>query len=212
MLDIKMFHQSKPQQTTYYSHNQAVLTVDAHSYLGEVRILCYDPGHYVSIGKFCSVANDTEFTLVTDHAMHLNTTFPLQVIWPEMETYCADVKARLQQGTARPVNIRIGHDVWIGRAANILAGVTIGHGAVIGTGCVVSKDIPPYAVAVGNPCKVIKYRFEAERIDMLLEMQWWNWPLAALKTVIHHLLSDRTEDLYAYYLANKPQLDIARTA
>jgi hypothetical protein len=66
----------------------------------------------------------------------------------------------------------------------------------------VTKDIPPYAVAVGNPCKIIKYRFEDARIAQLLEMAWWNWPEASLKEGIEHLLSDQTDGLYKFYLAH----------
>ena len=62
----------------------------------------------------------------------------------------------------------IGHDVWIGSQAIILPGVTIGTGAVIGAGAVVAKDVPAYAVAVGNPARVVKYRFERDLIDRLL--------------------------------------------
>lgn len=82
--------------------------------------------------------------------------------------------------------ILIGNDVFIGRNAIILDGVTIGDGAVIGAGAVVSKDIPPYAVAVGNSIKIIKYRFSPEIIDQLLEVQWWNKDESVLQKVADH--------------------------
>ena len=62
----------------------------------------------------------------------------------------------------------------------ILGGVKIGNGAVIGTGAVVAKNIPPYAIAVGNPARVIKYRFDEETIKKLLAVKWWNWDLKKL--------------------------------
>ena len=68
----------------------------------------------------------------------------------------------------------IGNDVFIGANVTIVDGVKIGDGAVIGAGAVVVRDIPPYAVAVGVPAKVIKYRFDEQTIKRLLEMQWWN--------------------------------------
>ena len=65
-------------------------------------------------------------------------------------------------------------------------GVTIGDGAVIGAGAVVSKDIPPYAVAVGIPIKVVKYRFTPDIIEQLLAMQWWNQDETVLQKVAEH--------------------------
>ena len=71
--------------------------------------------------------------------------------------------------------ITIGNDVFIGANVTILDGVTIGDGAIIGAGAVVSKDIPDYAIAVGNPIKIIKYRFNDEQISSLKRIQWWNF-------------------------------------
>ena len=69
----------------------------------------------------------------------------------------------------------VGNDVWIGQDVVIKGGVKIGDGAVIGARSVVTRDVPPYAVVVGVPAKVIKYRFEQEKIDFLEKLQWWNW-------------------------------------
>jgi virginiamycin A acetyltransferase len=70
--------------------------------------------------------------------------------------------------------VTIGNDVWIGHSVIILSGVTISDGAIIGGGSVVTKDIPPFAVAAGVPAKVIKYRFKESTRDEITEMQWWN--------------------------------------
>ncbi|QHL89493.1 hypothetical protein GU926_17095 [Nibribacter ruber] len=72
-------------------------------------------------------------------------------------------------------DIVIGNDVWIGAHSIVLSGVTIGNGAIIGANSVVTKDLPPYSIAVGTPAKVIKYRFEPEIIEKLQQIQWWNW-------------------------------------
>ena len=77
--------------------------------------------------------------------------------------------------------VKIGNDVWIGANVTLLDGVTIGDGAVIGAGSVVTKDIEPYSVNVGVPTKVIKYRFDKELIDFLLEFKWWNKDFEWLK-------------------------------
>ena len=82
--------------------------------------------------------------------------------------------------------IIIGNDVFIGRNVIILDGVTIGDGAVIGAGAVVSKNIPPYAIAVGSPIKIIKYRFSPEVIEQLLEFQWWNKEEKVLQKVAEY--------------------------
>ena len=71
--------------------------------------------------------------------------------------------------------ITIGNDVFIGANVTVLDGVTIGDGAVIGAGAVVSKDIPPYAIAVGCPIKIIRHRLPQEQIDKLLKIEWWNF-------------------------------------
>jgi acetyltransferase-like isoleucine patch superfamily enzyme len=71
---------------------------------------------------------------------------------------------------------QIGHDVWVGAGANILRGVTIGNGAVIGASCVVTKDVPPYAIVVGNPGRVIRMRCTEEWIERLQNLKWWEFP------------------------------------
>lgn len=79
--------------------------------------------------------------------------------------------------------IVIGNDVFIGANVTILDGVTIGDGAVIGAGAVVSKDIPAYAVAVGCPIRIIKYRFENDQIEAFEKIKWWNFNDEELKEV-----------------------------
>lgn len=69
----------------------------------------------------------------------------------------------------------IGSDVWIGRGAKILSGVKIGDGAIVGAWTVVSKDVPPYAVVVGSPMVIKRFRFDEWEIDQLLKLKWWDW-------------------------------------
>src|SRR5690606_35624172 len=80
-------------------------------------------------------------------------------------------------------HIYIGNDVFIGMNVTILDGIRIGDGAVIGAGAMVSKDIPPYAIAVGNPIRIIRYRFNDELIKKLLEIKWWDWEKSKLTSV-----------------------------
>ncbi|NDV46029.1 antibiotic acetyltransferase [Paludibacter sp. 221] len=85
--------------------------------------------------------------------------------------------------------ITIGNDVFIGANVIILDGITIGDGAIIGAGAVVSKDIPPYAVAVGSPIKIIRYRFHQEQIESLLKIRWWDFSDEKLKEVEKYFFS-----------------------
>ena len=88
----------------------------------------------------------------------------------------------------------IGNDVWIGVGAIILRGVTIGNGAVIGANSVVTKDIPPYAVAVGSPARVVKYRFSEEKIKRLLEVKWWEYDIDEAKKIVAKLEEEFKND------------------
>jgi len=82
--------------------------------------------------------------------------------------------------------IVIGNDAWVGRGSFILDGVTIGDGAIVGAMSVVAKDVPPYAVVVGNPAKIVHYRYSEDQIKKLLAIKWWDWP--------EDLIKERLED------------------
>ena len=71
--------------------------------------------------------------------------------------------------------VTIGNDVWIATDVLILSGVTIGDGCCIGARSVVTRDLPPYSICVGTPCKPVKKRYSAEMIKFLNELKWWNW-------------------------------------
>ena len=82
------------------------------------------------------------------------------------------------------IRTTIGNDVWTGANAVILKGVTIGDGAVVGAGSVVTKDVPPYAIVVGNPSKILKYRFNKDDISYLLSIKWWNFERGIIKEMV----------------------------
>jgi len=77
--------------------------------------------------------------------------------------------------------LKIGNDVWLGTGSIVNRGVTIGDGALIGANAVVTNDIPPYAIAIGSPARVIKYRFTDEIISALQKLKWWDWPVSKIK-------------------------------
>lgn len=124
------------------------------------------------IGKFCSIACGARFLFNSaNHTMTSLSTYPFPLLFEEWGLDRKDVATSWDNKG----DIIIGNDVWIGYEAVILAGVTIGDGAIIGTRAVVTKDIPPYTIVGGIPATPIRKRFSDETIASLLEIQWWNW-------------------------------------
>lgn len=125
------------------------------------------------IGKFCSIACRAKFLFNSaNHTLSSLSTYPFPIFFDEWGLEKSDVAAAWD----RKGDIVIGNDVWIGYEAVILAGVTIGDGAVIGARAVVTKDVPPYAIVGGVPARVIRSRFPEETVKALLRLKWWDWP------------------------------------
>lgn len=125
------------------------------------------------IGKFCSIGCGARFLFNSaNHTMKSLSTYPFPLFFEE---WSLDKKDVIDSWDNKG-DIVIGNDVWIGYEAVIMAGVTIGDGAIIGTRAVVTKDVPPYAIVGGVPAKMIKKRFTEETIVSLQKIKWWNWP------------------------------------
>lgn len=92
----------------------------------------------------------------------------------------------------------IGNDVWLCTDAAILSGVTVGHGAVVACGAVVTRDIPPYAIAAGNPAKVVRWHFDEATRHALLDIAWWDWPEQEVRQMAEVLYSTDTNALIRY--------------
>lgn len=134
----------------------------------------------VRIGKFVSIGANVEIYMSSDHPVDSVSTYPFAALpeeWPGAEGKCPFAKG----------DVVIGNDVWIGNDVLILSGVTIGDGAVIGARSVIAKDVPPYAIVVGNPGRVIRKRFDDKMIEMLLEIRWWDWPVDKIRRNVHIL-------------------------
>lgn len=151
----------------------AHVIVGRHTY-GVTRSMCFHPtaSAPLTIGNFCSVAKGVMFICHANHPINLPSTFPFRSRMTRMNEPITDPGLQNHDAVTKG-GITIGHDVWIGANAIILSGVTIGTGAVIGAGAVVSKDIPPYGIAVGNPAQIVKMRHE-KYVSDLLSSRWWD--------------------------------------
>lgn len=159
---------------------RGLLTMGRHSY-DPPTVLTYPPVETkVVIGGFCSIAKDVQFLLGGNHRIDTVTTFPLRAV--------LELPGAFEDGTPwSKGDAVVGNDVWIGRGARILGGVTIGDGAVVAAYSVVTRDVPPYALVGGDPARHIRWRFEPDQIAALLRIAWWDWP--------DPLIVERADDL-----------------
>jgi len=130
-----------------------------------------------TIGKFCSIGPDCKIGLGKHPTKDFVSTHPVFFsILKQAQVSFAD-----KNYFHEFADIEIGNDVWLGANVIVVDGVKIDDGAIVAAGSVVTKDIPPYAVVGGIPAKIIKYRFEKEEIEKLLDMKWWDMDVEDLK-------------------------------
>lgn len=146
-------------------------------------------GDKLIIGNFCAIASDVKFIMNggNHHLSHF-TTYPFSIFSKAWENVTQDPWP--YKG-----DTIIGHDVWLGYNAVILPGVTIGEGAVIAAFSVVTKDVEPYSIVGGNPAKLIRKRFNSDIINILLKLQWWNWPIEKISENLPILCSQNVFQL-----------------
>ncbi|MDJ0843823.1 CatB-related O-acetyltransferase [Crocosphaera sp.] len=146
-------------------------------------------GDKLIIGKFCAIASDVKFIMNGgNHPLNYFTTYPFSIFGH------AWANTMSVEGNSKGDTI-IGNDVWLGYHALIMPGVHIGDGAIIATNSVVTKNVEPYAIVGGNPAKLIRKRFTDEVINVLLELQWWNWSIEKITKNISILCSNNVENL-----------------
>lgn len=147
-------------------------------------------GDKLIIGKFCMIASDVKFIMNgANHLTNSLTTYPFAIFGNGWEN-AMDGKSYPKKG-----NINIGNDVWIGHNATIMAGVTIGDGAIIATNSTVIKDVEPYSIVGGNPAKEIKKRFSKEKIRKLLELRWWDWDIPKITQNLQYLTGNEINNI-----------------
>lgn len=126
------------------------------------------PDAPLKVGNFCSIGPDVLFFSRADHPLDLPSTYPFRTLmWQQTPEPNRDAVTK--------GGITLGNDVWVGARAMIMSGVTIGDGAVVAAGAVVTKDVQPYAIVGGNPARLIRKRFTEDQIEALLKIAWWEW-------------------------------------
>ena len=163
-MSIENIHLWHADRGTYFDRN--------------VNIVSWSDDYHIHSGKYNSIGRDCNFFLHANHRTDWITTS--SQLWGPVTSEIAELHMQMGHPECKG-NITIGNDVWIGAKSTIMSGVKIGDGAVIGSGSVVAKDVPPYAIVVGNPAKIIKYRFDENQIEDLLKISWWNWPENKIK-------------------------------
>lgn len=148
-------------------------------------------GDKLIIGKFCQIASDVQFLM--NGMFHMKdsfSTYPFSIFSKECaEKYPADAKFPFKGDTV------IGNDVWIGYKAKFMPGIKVGDGAIIGTDALITKNVGPYEIWGGNPAHLICKRFPDDIIELLLNVQWWNWNINDIEKNVDILISSDVERL-----------------
>ena len=144
------------------------------------------------IGKFCSIACGTKFLFnCANHSLKSLSTYTFPLFYEEWELE----KSNITTAWDNKGDIVIGNDVWISYEAVIMAGVHIGDGAIIAARAVVTKDVPPYTIVGGTPAKEIRKRFDAEVIQQLLLLKWWNWSTDKIRKCLPYIMEGKMNEL-----------------
>ncbi|MGC4992543.1 CatB-related O-acetyltransferase [Nocardia salmonicida] len=160
----------------------------------ETRNVLYHYGpEKLIIGKFCALGTGTRFIMNgANHRMDGPSTFPFPTMGGSWSNH-------FDLLTGLPVrgDTVVGNDVWFGNGVTVMPGVRIGHGAIISTGSVVTRDVPDYGIVGGNPAGLIKTRFSDGDIARLLAVAWWDWPAEHITAHVPTIMSGSIDDLEA---------------
>ena len=176
-MSIENIHLWHANKGTYFDRN--------------VNIISWSDDYKIVLGKYNSIGRDCNFFLHANHRVDWITTSSqlLGPVTPEI----AEIHMRMGHPSCKG-DIVIENDVWIGAKSTIMSGVKIHNGSVVAANSVVSKDVPPFAIVAGNPAQIIKYRFNFEQIQSLLNIGWWNWDEEKIKENVLLLWSQGVEE------------------
>jgi acetyltransferase-like isoleucine patch superfamily enzyme len=150
----------------------------------------WDEGHTLRIGAYCSIADGVQILLGGHHRDDWISTYPFPAMLPEA---AAIPRYRFSRG-----DVTIGSDVWLCTGCIILSGVTIGHGAVVAAGAIVTRDVEPYSIVAGNPARHLRWRFDEATRRALLGCAWWSWPQEEIRAIAPLLCSNDVQGLLRY--------------
>lgn len=200
----KIYPRTGDRETVYLKH----VVTNPNIQIGDYTMyndFVHDPRHFeknnvlyhypingdtLRIGKFCSIACGAKFLFASaNHTQTSVSTYPFPIFFEEWDLDIGDVMSAWDHKG----DIVIGNDVWIGYEAVVMAGVTIGNGAIIGARAVVTKDVPPYTIVGGVPAREIRRRFSDDVIARLLELKWWDWPAEQIQRNIKNIQAGRLD-------------------
>lgn len=174
------------------------VTIGPHTYgIPIIKHYIYDETKLI-VGSYSALSETAIVMLGGEHAIDRVTTYPLRINW--------QMEGAGQDGIPVPTgDTYIGSDVWLTMRTFVRSGVTIGDGAIIASGAVVTKDVPPFAIVAGNPGKVIRFRHTEEQRAALLDICWWDWPDDEVRAAVP-LLSGNDIDAFIDYARERPHL------
>lgn len=179
-LRLKRFFSALVSGAEYYPP-KGVVKIGEYT-KGSPRIFSWRTDDVLIVGKFCMFGCDSIVVLGGEHDLSRVSCYGFKSAF-------SGLKGDNLDGTSKGPVI-IGNDVWVGGRTTILSGVTIGDGAIIAAGSVVTRDVFPYAIVAGVPAKVLRYRFSPTQIRKLLQIAWWNWSKEKLIANMQYFYED----------------------
>ncbi|MBU1362388.1 MAG: CatB-related O-acetyltransferase [Gammaproteobacteria bacterium] len=155
---------------------------------GLPKVHDWDEGATLHVGAYCSIALNVQILLGGHHHSEWLTTYPFSSMVPGDIPPCSFSRG----------DVVIGNDVWLCSNTIVLSGVTIGDGAIVSAGSVVTKDVEPYSIVAGNPAQHVRWRFDPVTRAALLETAWWTWPAEEVSRVAPMLCSGNIDSLLEY--------------
>lgn len=157
---------------------------------GLPKVHDWHEGSTLKIGAFCSIATNVQIFLGGHHHAEWLSTYPFATMLQKEGVLPGSAFSR--------GDVVIGNDVWLCSDCIVLSGVSIGDGAVVAAGAVVTKDVAPYSMVAGNPARHVRWRFDEPTRAALLDIAWWTWPVAEIAGIAHLLCAEDVHALVSY--------------